>query len=70
MRSTYFETVDRFVDCPVYDRGALSAGMVITGPAIIEQMDTTTVIPPDFRCECDAWGNLILSQIDEAGART
>ena len=70
MRSTYFETVDRFVDCPVFDRAALSSGTVITGPAIIEQMDTTTVIPPDLRCECDEWGNLILSQIADAGEPT
>jgi N-methylhydantoinase A len=70
MRKTYFGTVDRFVDCPVFDRAALAAGMVITGPSIIEQMDTTTVIPPDFRCECDIWGNLILSQIDEGGEQT
>jgi N-methylhydantoinase A len=36
--------------------------MAITGPAIVEQMDTTTVVPPDFRARADEWGNLILDR--------
>ena len=35
-----------FVNCPVYNRAALSAGERILGPAIIEQMDSTSVIFP------------------------
>ena len=34
-------------------------------PVILEQMDTTTVVPPDFQVACDAWGNLILTQLHE-----
>ncbi|MEX2163039.1 MAG: hydantoinase/oxoprolinase family protein [Sulfuricaulis sp.] len=35
-----------FVTTPVYDRDRLPANCRIVGPAIIEQMDTTTVVPP------------------------
>ena len=35
-----------FVTTPVYDRDRLPANCRIAGPAIIEQMDTTTVVPP------------------------
>jgi N-methylhydantoinase A len=50
-----------FVDCPVYERAALSPGEHLHGPAIVEQMDTTTVIFPDQAVECDPFGNLIVS---------
>lgn len=59
-RSTWFETAQSFVACPVFDRASLGPGAVLIGPAIVEQMDTTTVIPPDFEARADAWGNLIL----------
>jgi len=61
-RETYFETADAFVGCPIYRRSDFVSGNRIAGPAIIEQMDTTTVIPPDFDALADEWGNLILTQ--------
>ncbi|WP_347547267.1 hydantoinase/oxoprolinase family protein [Roseomonas sp. CAU 1739] len=48
------------VACPVYDRTRLLAGNVIAGPAVIEQMDTTTLLPPDARATVDPGGNLII----------
>lgn len=50
----------RFVPCPVYDRERLPADARVDGPAIIEQLDTTTVIPPDAHGEVDRWGNLVI----------
>jgi len=50
-----------FVNCPVYNRAALSAGERIQGPAIIEQMDSTSVIFPDQQVECDTFGNMIVN---------
>ncbi len=47
-----------FVSSPVYDRARLPAGTRITGPAVIEQMDTTTVIPPEARLRNDREGYL------------
>jgi N-methylhydantoinase A len=46
-RSVYFQSRGGRVDCPVHDRASLVPEMTIEGPAIIEQMDTTTVILPD-----------------------
>ena len=59
-RQAFFATIQQFVDCPVYDRTELAEGEELAGPAIVEQMDTTTVIPPDFSAIADRWGNLIL----------
>jgi N-methylhydantoinase A/oxoprolinase/acetone carboxylase beta subunit len=61
-RKTFFESMGAFVSCPVYERADLAPGTAIAGPAIVEQMDTTTVVPPDFRARSDEWGNLILSR--------
>ncbi len=49
-----------FVATPVYDRERLPAGCRITGPAIIEQMDTTTVVPPRAQLTNDRLGYLHL----------
>jgi N-methylhydantoinase A len=45
---------------PIWRREHLAYGNVIRGPAIVEQLDATTVIPPDWTGELDAYGNLIL----------
>ncbi|GAB3680638.1 hydantoinase B/oxoprolinase family protein [Saccharopolyspora tripterygii] len=45
---------------PFYDRGRLGAGQQIEGPAIIEQYDTTTVVPIGFIANVDQHGNLVV----------
>ncbi|WP_342641066.1 hydantoinase/oxoprolinase family protein [Rhodoligotrophos ferricapiens] len=47
-------------DTPIHDRHALQPGMVVAGPAIIEQADTTIVIEPDMAARVDAYGNLLV----------
>ncbi|HSW19565.1 MAG TPA: hydantoinase/oxoprolinase family protein [Ramlibacter sp.] len=42
-----------FVDTPVLARESLAPGAAFAGPAIVEQMDTTTVIPPGARARVD-----------------
>ena len=59
-RGVYFEQAQGFVDCPVYARDDCSAGDRFSGPAIVEQMDCTTVIPPDWSVAVDATLNLLL----------
>jgi N-methylhydantoinase A len=49
-----------FVKCPVYERLAVPPGIKINGPAVLEQMDTTTVVFPGQRVESDRFGNLIV----------
>jgi N-methylhydantoinase A len=41
---------------PVYDRKALAAGQTLTGPAIIEERETTTAIPPGWSATVDQIG--------------
>jgi N-methylhydantoinase A len=52
----------RFRATPVYDRERLAAGTRLRGPAIIVEYSSTTVVPPDFRCEVDRYLNLILTR--------
>jgi N-methylhydantoinase A len=59
-RRVYFEEYQDYVDCPTFERSRLKAGNEITGPAIIEQMDTTTVVPPDQNVKVDNYGNIII----------
>lgn len=48
---------------PLYDRARLSPGSRLRGPAVIFQYDATTVVPPGWVGEVDAWGNLALSYL-------
>lgn len=50
----------RTVDCPVYQREGLDVGAEVTGPAIIDQLDCTTVLPPGQTARVDAYKNLII----------
>ncbi len=45
-REVWLPEAGGFVACPVYDRDRLRAGNRIAGPAIVEQMDATTVVLP------------------------
>ena len=56
---------DVFIDgqllaTPIYRRERLPLATQLDGPAIIEQMDTTTLVPPAAQLEVDDQGNLIL----------
>jgi N-methylhydantoinase A len=44
----------------IYERSGLLHGHTIQGPAIIGEYSATTLVPPDFRCEVDPYGNLLL----------
>ena len=52
-----------FHDTPVFQRGHLAPGATITGPAIIIEQTSTTVIEPGWQAEVSALYNLILSRI-------
>jgi N-methylhydantoinase A len=56
-RKAYF---DGWRDCPIYDRDKLLAGNHIGGPAIIEQMDSTTVVHSGQEARIDRFGNIII----------
>jgi N-methylhydantoinase A len=50
------------VDATVYERDRLDIGASVAGPAIVEQFDATTVIPPGWRGRVDGHRNLILQR--------
>ena len=62
-RSVYFTESDGCVECPIYDRYPLGPGCVLTGPAIVEEIDSTTVLHPGYSAQVDGFGNLILTRI-------
>lgn len=59
-RQVYFGESGGFHTTVIYDRDKMPAGSTFQGPAIIDQMDTTTVVPPDWRGEVDEHGNIVL----------
>jgi len=59
-RRAYFPETHGYVDCPVYDRYALAAGMTLSGPAIVEERESTTVLPPGTSAVVDEYANLIV----------
>lgn len=58
IRPVWFEGEWR--ETPVYAREGLPLDAVIDGPAILEQMDATTVLEPGDRARSDADGNIII----------
>lgn len=61
-RWTYLPEQGGWIDVPLHDRSLLLAGMTIVGPAIVEQMDATTLILPGQHADVDSFGNLIISE--------
>ena len=59
MRRAYFPEARGYADTPVYDRYALAPGMSLTGPAIVEERESTTVIPPEVTATVDEYANLL-----------
>jgi len=59
-RDVYFEEANGFTACPIYQRQNLYPGAEFQGPAIIEQLDTTTVVHPGQTVSVDDWGSLII----------
>ena len=53
---------------PVYRRELLRSGNEITGPAIIEQLDATTIVPAQGHVTVDAFANLIMQLPDQPRA--
>jgi N-methylhydantoinase A len=50
----------RFVEAAVWDRAALALGDVVEGPALVEERESTLVLPPGARATCDAALNLVV----------
>lgn len=60
-RKAYFAEAGGYTDCAIIERSALPAGVVVEGPAIIEEAEATTLLPPRSTAAVSARGHLILT---------
>jgi N-methylhydantoinase A/oxoprolinase/acetone carboxylase beta subunit len=61
-RPMYVAADQRFHTVPVYDRYTLAPGFSAPGPAIVEEVESTTVVSPGFDVGVDGAGNLVLDR--------
>ena len=69
MRPVYFAESEGYVECPVYDRYALGAGAVVVGPAIVEEIDSTTMIHPGYQVGIGEFGHMVLTGVEANNQR-
>ncbi len=62
-RSVFFEEIGEFMITPIYERSSLGRESELQGPAIIEQLDSTTVVHPEVKALTRKDGNIILEEI-------
>ena len=62
VRPVYFAEAGGFTSCQILDRYLLAVADVVGGPAIIEEVDSTTVVHPGYRATVDRYGNLVLTR--------
>lgn len=58
LRNVLFDGEQRYISTKVYQRTEIKPGCTIYGPAIIEQMDSTSIIPPDWTAYIDGFHNI------------
>ena len=61
IRPAYFPECGGWTDTAVHQRDALRAGTRLEGPAIVEEKESTTVLPPAMVAEVDELGNLVVT---------
>jgi N-methylhydantoinase A len=61
-REVYFHEAGGLTPCDVYDRYKLKAGNRLAGPAIVEEVDSTTVIHPGYAATVDRFGNMLIQE--------
>ena len=59
-RPVYFDGQEEPIETPIYRHEDLPAGAVMAGPLVIEQLDSTVLVPPGSRAETGAWLNIII----------
>ena len=51
----------QMLDCPVYQRELLDVGVTFTGPAVVDQLDCTTIVFPGQTARIDEYRNIIIT---------
>ncbi len=60
-RRVHFQSIGRYVPTAIYERDRLAASNRVAGPAVIEQADSTIIVPPSYTARVDPHGRLIMS---------
>jgi N-methylhydantoinase A len=60
-RPAYFPEAGGYAACPVWDRYRLAPGARLSGPAVVEERESTTVVPPGDELEVDGEANLCIT---------
>ena len=60
-RSVFFGDINNYRETSIYDGDSLLSGMVIKGPAVVEQVTTTIIVFPGQALEVNPYGDFILS---------
>ena len=68
-RDAYFPQARQYVETAVYDRYRLSAGAVVTGPALVQERESTLLVAPGMRGEVLPDGSILVHLQREEGAR-
>ena len=61
IQDTRFYSVGEWHAAKIYDRAKLQPGLVVPGPAIVLEMDSTTVVLPGYFAKVDLVGNLLIN---------
>jgi N-methylhydantoinase A len=64
-RPVYFRQAGGYVETAIFDRETLALGQNVSGPAIIQEWTSTTLVPPGWSARADHLGNIVL---DSTGA--
>jgi N-methylhydantoinase A len=65
-RRAYFPEHDGYIETPVYDRYALAPGASFSGPAIVEERESTLIVGPGGRGRVDEHLNIVVEFVDGA----
>lgn len=60
-RQAYFPECGGYIETCVFDRSRLAPGQVVEGPIIVEERESTTVLPPGVKAVVDGYGSLVVS---------
>jgi N-methylhydantoinase A len=60
-RQAYFPECGGYIETCVFDRSRLAPGQVVEGPVIVEERESTTVLPPGVKAVVDGYGSLLVS---------
>ena len=63
LHDSRFYSQGEWHDAPIFNRDLLHPGLVVPGPSIVSEMDSTTVVLPGYAATVDAVGNLLINPV-------